>query len=96
MSAPASAFSPAQAQATAGLAVLESMLVSFPYPLPPANTVRLAAIRAAKIAILNGGQPGQAQQLLQQQQYTTPGWPAPNGNSFGGGGPSGGGSGARK
>jgi hypothetical protein len=44
MSAPASAISPAQqAQATAGLAAFESMLASFPYPLPPANTDRLAA-----------------------------------------------------
>jgi hypothetical protein len=94
MSAPPSTFSPAQAQATA---TLKSMLASFPYPLPPVNTDRLAAIRAAKIAILNGGQPGQAQQLLQQQQYPTPGWPAPNSNnSFGSGGPSGGGGGARK
>jgi len=83
MPSPASAYFPAQAQASAGLATLESMLASFPFPLPPANTDRLAAIRAAKVAILNG-----------QHQQQLPGWPAPMGgsNSFaGGGGPSGGG-----
>ncbi|KAI9452686.1 hypothetical protein BJY52DRAFT_1291929 [Lactarius psammicola] len=81
--------SPAQAQASAGLAALESMLATFPYPLPPANTDRLAAIRAAKVAILNG----------QQSPHPLPGRPAPIGNSFGGGGggpSSGGGGGARK
>ncbi|KAH9054858.1 hypothetical protein EDB87DRAFT_1644608 [Lactarius vividus] len=84
-SAPVS--SPVQAQASAGLAALESMLATFPYPLPPANTDRLAAIRAAKVAILNG-------------QQSLPGRAAAIGgsNSFGGGGgPSGGGGGgARK
>ncbi|KAI9438912.1 hypothetical protein H4582DRAFT_2098188 [Lactarius indigo] len=74
------------AQASAGLAALESMLAMFPYPLPPANTDRLAAIRAAKVAILNG-------QHQSQSQYSLPGWPAP----IGGSGPSGGGGGgARK
>ncbi|KAH9033789.1 hypothetical protein EDB85DRAFT_1949960, partial [Lactarius pseudohatsudake] len=33
-----------QAQALAGLAMLESMLATFPYPLPPANTGRRATI----------------------------------------------------
>ncbi|KAH9062537.1 hypothetical protein EDB83DRAFT_2552030 [Lactarius deliciosus] len=83
-SAPVS--SPVQAQASAGLAALESALATFPYPLPPTNTDRLASIRAAKVAILNG-------------QHQLPGRPAPIGgsNSFGGGGgPSRGGGGARK
>ncbi|KAH8995990.1 hypothetical protein EDB92DRAFT_2112744 [Lactarius akahatsu] len=73
MSAPVS--SPVQAQASAGLAALESALATFPYPLPPTNTDRLASIRAAKVAILNG-------------QHQLPGRPAPIGgsNSFGGGG----------
>ncbi|KAH9172506.1 hypothetical protein EDB89DRAFT_1906002 [Lactarius sanguifluus] len=82
----ASVSSPVQAQASAGLAALESALATFPYPLPPTNTDRLASIRAAKVAILNG-------------QHQLPGRPAPIGgsNSFGGGGgPSRGGGGARK
>ncbi|KAI9432332.1 hypothetical protein H4582DRAFT_2061850 [Lactarius indigo] len=78
--------SPVQAQASAGLAALESMLATFPYLLPPANTDRLAEIRAAKVAILNG-------QHQSQSRYSLPGWPAP----IGGSGPSGGGGGgARK
>ncbi|KAH9033794.1 hypothetical protein EDB85DRAFT_2144749 [Lactarius pseudohatsudake] len=84
MSAPVS--SPVQAQASAGLAALESALATFPYPLPPTNTDRLASIRATKVAILNG-------------QHQLPARPAPIGgsNSFGGGGgPSRGGGGARK
>ncbi len=74
MPVPASASSPAQAQASAGLAALESMLATYPYPLPPTNTDRLAAIRAAKVAILNGQHP-------QQSQHPLPGWPAPIGGS---------------
>ncbi len=67
MSAPtALASSPAQVQASAGLAALESMLATFPYPLPPANTDRLAVIRAAKVAILNG-------QHQQQSPHPLPG-----------------------
>ena len=43
------------------------MLSSFLYPLPPANTDRLAAIRAVKVAFLNGQQTlGPAQQQFQR------------------------------
>jgi len=84
---PSTAMSPAQAQASAGLATLESMLASFPFPLPPTNTDRLAAIRAAKVAILSGQHPPPQQQA----QYALPRRPS---NSFeGGGGPSAGGGG---
>ncbi|KAI9457250.1 hypothetical protein BJY52DRAFT_1416882 [Lactarius psammicola] len=60
----------------------------FPYPLPPANTGRRAAIRAARVVVPNG-------QHQPQSQHPLPSGLAPIGgsNSFGGSGdgPSGGG-----
>ena len=67
MSAPASSIYPAQARASAGRATVESMLASFPYLLLSTDTDWLAAIRAAKVAILSGQHP-------QQLQYPSSGW----------------------
>ena len=81
MSVPASVISPAQAQTSVGLTMVKSMLASFLYLLPPANTDQLTLIWVVKVVILRG-------QHLQQLHLSLPRWPVPS-NSFGGGGPSG-------